>query len=648
MNTGTKKIGVDALVAEAERKFKQGKLGEAKSLCDRVLATSPDNVGALNILGGCLARSGKLAQAIQVAERVCSLSPGNAVFNSNLSYLHSVAGNVPQAVLAMARAVLCDTNNAVYQTKFAQLTNYLEFYELTAETAVIQEAIKVCLGNPDIDVASFSTAWHSLLLLDPFFIKILSLVQNGDFEEQAEQVICKELEKPLSAPFFLLGLKSLHAVDARLERIMTFFRRLFVSRFDECDAERFLPFLCAVAEHCNLNEFVYGCTEEEWSMVKALEGAIDLSQGFDETIQARIALLACYEDLLRLDKAGAIAEASAVSQSPAFRALIENTVSVPAEMREYCNDIPVISSSPGSVQSAVSSAVARQYEENPYPRWRHLDIPVLPEKLRVKGRGRNLLVAGCGTGHEPLSLATRYPEAQVLAVDLSVPSLAYGRQKAVELGIDNVDFMQADILELDALGREFDLIACSGVLHHMEEPVEGWRKLLACLKPDGLMKIALYSETARQSVVLCREWIAEQGFTATPEGIRGFRQAIMGLDAESPLKEIMNWTDFYTMSMCRDLVFHVQEHRVTLPWVKSVLGDLDLSLLLMRISNPLFKREYLSMFPDDSGVKNLDHLHAYETHNPRAFRDMYQFWCCRKGSVSAQIPPEWFYTTGSR
>jgi lantibiotic modifying enzyme len=65
----------------------------------------------------------------------------------------------------------------------------------------------------------------------------------------------------------------------------------------------------------------------------------------------------------------------------------------------------------------------------------------------------------------------------------------------------------------------------------------------------------------------------------------------------------------------------------------------------MRISNPLFRKEYLSMYPDDPALTNLDNLHDYEKHNPRTFRDMYQFWCCRKGSVTVERPPEWFYTT---
>jgi hypothetical protein len=57
-------------------------------------------------------------------------------------------------------------------------------------------------------------------------------------------------------------------------------------------------------------------------------------------------------------------------------------------------------------------------------------------------------------------------------------------------------------------------------------------------------------------------------------------------------------------------------------------------------------KEYLSMYPDDPKVNNLDNLHEYEKHNPRTFRDMYQFMCCRKGSATVKNRPAWFYTAG--
>jgi 2-polyprenyl-3-methyl-5-hydroxy-6-metoxy-1,4-benzoquinol methylase/tetratricopeptide (TPR) repeat protein len=645
LNTGSRDIHAAAELAEARRSFDQGRFDIATGICNRVLTRDPDNVAALNILGGSLARTGKLSEAIIAAERVCLLSPGNAAFISNLSYLYSVVGNFPKAVLALARAITLDSKIPAYQTNFARLVDNLEFYQATAETAVIKEAIRICLGNPDMDLGSFATSWHSLLLLDPAFIKFGTFAQNGDFTDQAETVRVEELADPLTDQFFLLGLKSLHAIDVRLEQILTFFRHFFISRLDHCDPALFLPFLCALAEHCHLNEYVYGRSDEEQRLVADLETTLDRAGDMDPKVMLQLALLACYQAPDQAGRAELFTRAGSSQAPEPFGHLLEITLASPARTRACEDTVSRLPEPTDTVEHSVSATVARQYEENPYPRWRHLEIPVLNAGQRAMGRGRRILVAGCGTGYEPLNMAVLYPEAEILGVDLSVPSLAYGKQKATEYGIRNIEFLRADILDLDQLGQQFDLISSVGVLHHMQDPVQGWRRLVTCLKPGGFMKIGLYSELARQSVIACRNWVKERGFRATPEGIRQFRQAIIELDTTSPLKDITTWTDFYSLSMCRDLVFHVQEHNLSLPRIKSILDELALQLLSMRISNPHFRHEYLSMHPDDPSLCNLDYLHGYEMHNPRTFRDMYHFWCCPRGSATAHRPPEWFYTS---
>ena len=107
------------------------------------------------------------------------------------------------------------------------------------------------------------------------------------------------------------------------------------------------------------------------------------------------------------------------------------------------------------------------------------------------------LVAGCGTGKVPISIALARDNVQVVAQDLSRRSLAYGVRMARKLGADNVRFVHDDILASRRLEQIFDVIECTGVLHHMKDPVQGWRVLTDILRPEGLMRIALYSEIAR-------------------------------------------------------------------------------------------------------------------------------------------------------
>ena len=78
-----------------------------------------------------------------------------------------------------------------------------------------------------------------------------------------------------------------------------------------------------------------------------------------------------------------------------------------------------------------------------------------------------------------------------MAIDLSLASLAYAQRKTEEFRIENIKYMQTDILDLGQLNKKFDFIKSVGVLHHMADPIASWKALTNCVKPGGLMKIGL-------------------------------------------------------------------------------------------------------------------------------------------------------------
>ena len=80
----------------------------------------------------------------------------------------------------------------------------------------------------------------------------------------------------------------------------------------------------------------------------------------------------------------------------------------------------------------------------------------------------------------------------VLSMDLSLTRLSYAIRKTRELGITNIEYMQGDILKIDQLGRLFDIIESVGILHHMDDPLTGWKVLVDRLRSGGLMKVGLY------------------------------------------------------------------------------------------------------------------------------------------------------------
>jgi SAM-dependent methyltransferase len=201
--------------------------------------------------------------------------------------------------------------------------------------------------------------------------------------------------------------------------------------------------------------------------------------------------------------------------------------------------------------------------------------------------------------------------------------LSYAKRKTKELGIKNIEYMQADILDLEKLGRQFDIVESAGVLHHMEDPNAGWRVLTGCLKPGGLLKIGLYSELARQHIAEMRQEISKAGIGSSDAAMKSFRTTVMTSD-QSHHKKILNSPDFYSSSNLKDLLFHVQEHRFTIPRIRDSLVELGLHFCG-------FETEKFAHFKltntNAEDPYNLDRWHTYEESNPRAFAGMYQFWC---------------------
>src|SRR5262249_39550624 len=138
---------------------------------------------------------------------------------------------------------------------------------------------------------------------------------------------------------------------------------------------------------------------------------------------------------------------------------------------------------------------------------------------------------------------------------------------------------QADILRLGTIGLSFDLIEAGGVLHHMRDWAEGWRTLVGVLRPGGFMHVALYSALARGDVRSAPRLIAQRSYGDTADAIRRCRQELLQSPDGSPLKNVSKYADFFTTSECRDLLFHVQEHQLTISAIRQFLNDNRLTFI---------------------------------------------------------------------
>jgi SAM-dependent methyltransferase len=303
------------------------------------------------------------------------------------------------------------------------------------------------------------------------------------------------------------------------------------------------------------------------------------------------------------------------------------------------------------ISDATSTAVRAMYEENPYPRWLTLrqqppfDIraelcarfawagpfPAFAAPLRV-------LMPGAGTGQHPLTVAANYANVEVEAIDLSRASLGYGLVQAEALGIRNIHFAQADILDLPKLGSNWGHAEAVGVLHHMADPRAGLEALTAVLVPGSFIRLGLYGEAGRKPVVEARNAIAAHGYGSQIGDLRRFRADILaGKHGEALRKELPEWIDFHSASLLRDLCFHVMEHRYDIAKLRALIAglpvrflgfDFERGLAGHRDANAPAVLAYKKRFKKETTLADLDNWQALEAGDPALFAG-YQFWLLR-------------------
>ncbi len=401
---------------------------------------------------------------------------------------------------------------------------------------------------------------------------------------------------------------------------------------------------CGLAGQCFINEYAWFCTPDEAEAVERLcrsvEDALD-----NETVvpELTLAVIAAYRPL------GGLAGADRLlggSWSPQVATLLARQVEEPAEEKRLRGVIRRGT----AIGNAVSQAVRDQYEANPYPRW----VATIDAAERIRlgdwlaarfpgapaaalpDRTLEVLVAGCGTGQHAVETVRGLASVDVLAIDLSLSSLAYASRVTAALEVGGIEYVQADLLEAAELGRRFDMIAVGGVLHHMADPWAGWRALLGLLRPGGVMNVLLYTRRGRGDVRTARDWIAAEGYEPTPDGIRACRHALMARPEDWAVR-LSASPDCCSASGCRDLLFHVQEGAVTLPEVARFLEAEGIRLLGVDVSaatEQLFRERN----PGADGLRDLSCWDLFEAENPRCFAGMLNLWV-QKDPAAAKPDP---------
>jgi len=611
---------------------------EAQASFRRAVETKPDFTEAHYWLGRSCEREGKLTDAVAAYRAALRGAPEVAEIHYHLARALLGAERWHEALQAYQQAFERDPEGSLDRRECLDRFRFLEFDSLAE---FWHAEITRFFRREDVDKSRYAMVGLRVLMAKRAFRAVrASADAQGPFEPDTAA-----LDEVSRDELFGLLLRDALIAQPEFEVLLTRLRAALLLD-GELRARAPLDFLCDLALQCFNNEFIFAEAQTESTEVTELQCAIEaiLRNPWvaDKQLMRAVATLAMYRPLHAMSGVDALLAREPTSAG--VGRLLHRSVCNVIEERRLRSGVRAV----GAITETVSQAVRAQYEENPYPRWLSFDrMPPVPAAEWIESEvpglqtptelsaALRLLVAGCGTGVEALGLATQIVGVQVKAVDLSLSSLAYAQRMANELSVTNVEFQQADILELAKWPERFDIVYCVGVLMAMRDPQAGLRALLPLVRPGGLLKLGVYSKRARASVNVARQIIRQRRLPATASAIREFRQYIYAAEQGSSLKSLLRWRDFYSMSDCRDFLFHVQEHQFELPQVAAMLHDHGLTVLGMSKQLPRHAvAAYRQMFPRDETLADLQKWDAVERRYPETFLGMYQVWC-RKPAIRA-------------
>ena len=657
---------VDIKFQKAFTFHQRGQLMEAAKLYETILKKQPNHFDSMHLLGLIFDQIGQFDRAVDHINKAIQLQPDYAEAYSNRGNALLALNQCDAAIASYDKAIQLQPDyaeahynrgNALLDLNQcdAAIASYCKSIDLDKTKREVWNNFAICITTHDVDTTLIKLEDYIANLLTQRMIRpnellpiILKIIGNNQaikdlfrIQEYANNLLKVSLiiENLNTVQLFLCIIKLTSIPNLQYENSLCFIRKFILINYRILNENKeIIKFQQILAQQCFINEYVYFITDEESKLVAELETNINNAIANKEQIDIfKITTLATYNSLNKFQWAKNL---YGLDGSIEYLNLLRMQITESQEESSIRSSIDNI----GSINNQVSQLVQAQYDENPYPRWTEMKkefnqfrikkllelINSNPEYMNINDlNSPEILVAGCGTGQHSISTACRFSGSNVTAVDLSLSSLSYAIRKTNEYGIKNIKYLQADILNLETLNKQFDIVESLGVLHHMANPLEGWKTLVNLTKPNGLMKIGLYSEIARKDITNARKLIKKKGLSSS--SIRSFRNEIFtSSDNEIiDIKNVSSIFDFYSTSMCRDLLFHVQEYQFNLIQIDEILNKLGLAFLAFEFPYTNIKDAFRQENPSGSEFSLLD-WHQFELNNPNTFISMYQFWVIKK------------------
>ena len=190
---------------------------------------------------------------------------------------------------------------------------------------------------------------------------------------------------------------------------------------------------------------------------------------------------------------------------------------------------------------------------------------------------QEILIAGCGTS-QAARYALREPDARITAIDVSDTSLRHTRDLQRKYNLQNLALHQLPIERVQELGRSFDLVVCTGVLHHLADPDYGLRALRDVLRPSGAMRLMVYARYGRAGIYMMQEYCRLLEIDASAMDLQSLGATLKKLPADHPISSLLRRSkDFWRPEAMADALLHPQDRAYTVPEMYAWLDRCDMS-----------------------------------------------------------------------
>tara|TARA_B100001250_G_scaffold51869_1_gene40476 strand:- start:686 stop:2854 length:2169 start_codon:yes stop_codon:yes gene_type:complete len=679
-------LSVDSLVWLALVKKKQGDLKSALMLTTKASNISPNNSDILNLVGLYSKEIGDNDSALgyfkksqKIKENATAILGISSIYwaldkkilaisflEKNISKIKDY--RIPMKLSAMqfeeklysksienaCRLILAVDNNQVInnlKTPFADSLFYLakDTFPFPNNNNVIIASIEKLLDDGS-EYRNLKNGFFKFVFKDIktdlfkdtkekiFDEKFISEYINSNFDILNDDYFIKYL----SSNLLLKRLKNSLICCHHIESIYTQTRKhllskIFIDKSSIGEAEHRL--LSAICIQCDYNGYVWEVTDKEKKEIQNLEEKIieDLKLTDDININ-EVLIYACYKPLLNNTSLVNYLSKKFKDTDEINYEVIQSLILEPLSLRENNDHIKSFN----EVKDKTSLKVMNMYKEHPYPKWK--GILYIPSEINVHQKyydrdltekndsniQKEILIAGCGTGQELVTVSKIYSNSNITAIDISLPSLSYAYKRAKDNDVNNFELIHMDLLELVNYKKKFDIINCSGVLHHMKDPELGLKALISCLKEDGYLNIGLYSRTARENITKLRKLIADNNLNNSQEEIAKIRRSIiLGYDGYESFNHLLNVRDFYSFNEMQDLLFHPRELMFNLEEIDEILKRNNLEFIEFDNKYQKVKDVYNKNYPKDKELRSIKNWSEFEDQYPPTFLGMYQFFAKR-------------------